>query len=96
MPEEKTPFLTKHGAGSAKALETPEKQPQRAVIIYRTKEFKEKAKWSLWFQREIGEAKDSVDAMYQFYDRFTWPCMTGAIEVQKVEWPDAEPIEKVS
>lgn len=63
-------------------------EPQRALITYRTKELKADAKWSLWFQREIREAKDSADAMYQFYTRFTWPCMTGAIEVRAITWPD--------
>lgn len=68
-------------------------QPQRAIIVYRTKELKAGAKWSLWFQREISEAKDSADAMTKFYDGYTWPAMTGRIEVQKVDWPDGEPIE---
>lgn len=68
----------------------PETQPQRAVVIYRTKELKDKAKWSLWFQREIPESKNSTEAMTKFYDGYTWPAMTGSIEVQKVTWPDKE------
>lgn len=65
-----------------------EKQPQRAVIEYRTKPFEDGAKWSLYFQREIESAKDSADAMKQFYARPLWPAMTGAVEVKKVSWPD--------
>lgn len=65
-----------------------EKKPRRAVIEYRTKELKEGAKWSLWFQREIDSAIDSNDAMKQFYARPLWPAMTGAIEVRQVAWPD--------
>lgn len=69
-----------------------DQKPQRAVITYRTKPLEAKAKWSLWFQREISEAKDSTDAMFQFYERVTWPCMTGAIEIKGVTWPDVEPV----
>jgi len=66
-------------------------QPQRAIVIYRTKPLEAKAKWSLWFQREIAEAKDSNEAMKKFYDGYTWPAMTGSVEVKQVEWPDGDP-----
>lgn len=61
--------------------------PRRALIEYRTKELKGGAKWSLWFQR-IVTAKDSQDAMDQFYKERTWPAMTGDIQVKGVTWPD--------
>jgi len=67
----------------------PDKQePKRAVIEYRTKELKDGAKWSLWFQREIDSAVDSGDAMRQFYARPLWPAMTGNVEVKRVVWPE--------
>ncbi|HEY6244595.1 MAG TPA: hypothetical protein VIX17_11635 [Pyrinomonadaceae bacterium] len=65
----------------------PEQQAKRCVIEYRTKELKEGAKWSLWFQREI-DAIDSQDAMKQFYSRPLWPAMTGNVEVKRVIWID--------
>lgn len=65
-------------------------QPKRALITYRTKELKDAAKWTAWREREIAEAKDFDDAMGQFYERFTWPAMTGAIEVKEVSWLDED------
>lgn len=68
----------------------PQAQPQRALIEYRTKPFTENAKWTLWFQRIIPAAKDSLDAMTQFYADRTWAAMTSHIEVKQVLWPDKE------
>lgn len=73
----------------------PDKEPQRAVIEYRTKPFAEGAKWSLYFQREIEAAKDSSDAMKQFYARPLWPAMTSHIEVKSVTWPDRDPSKEL-
>ncbi len=67
-----------------------EKEPQRALITYRTKEFKADAKWSLWFQRIIESATDTADALKKFYDGWIWPAMTGAIEIKSVAWPDKD------
>lgn len=64
-----------------------EKEAKRAVVVYRTKELKEGAKWSLWFQREI-EGVDSEDVMKQFWARSIWGVMTGSIEVQNILWLD--------
>lgn len=62
------------------------KEPQRALITYRTKELKEGAKWSEWREREIDSALDSYEAMERFYSRRTWPTMTGSIEVKGITW----------
>jgi len=69
-------------------------EPTRAIVIYRTKPLEANAKWSLWFQREIENAENSQAAMTKFYDGYTWPAMTGSIEVKQVVWPEGEP-EKV-
>jgi len=67
-------------------MDDKDKKPQRALITYRTKELKANAKWPDWREREIDAAKDGPDAMAQFYDRRTWPSMTGAIEVRGITW----------
>lgn len=66
------------------------KEPQRALVTYRTKALKADAKWSLYFQRVIDAALDSQDAMQKFYNDPIWPAMTGAIEVKAVAWPDVD------
>lgn len=71
-------------------MDTPKQEPQRALITYRTKDLADGAKWTAWREREIAAANDSADAMSQFYERFTWPAMTGAIEVKSVTWPDED------
>jgi hypothetical protein len=65
-------------------------EKKRALITYRTKELAEDAKWSALRERTIDEAKDSADAMTQFYAQRTWPAMTGFIEVKSVTWPDED------
>ena len=67
-----------------------EKKPQRALIPYRVKPLATDAKWEPWREREIDSATDSEDAMSQFFDRRTWPAMTGAIEVKQVIWLGAD------
>ena len=67
--------------------DTP-KQPQRAVIEYRTKSFENDAKWTLCFQRVIESAIDTADALKQFYGDPIWPAMTGMVEVKAVRWMD--------
>ena len=62
-----------------------EKESKRAVVVYRTKELSDGAKWSLWFQREI-EGVDSADVMKQFWARAIWPSTTGSIEIQRILW----------
>ena len=66
------------------------KEPQRALITYRTKPLEADAKWSAWREREIDGALDSTDGMQKFYARPTWPAMTGAVEVKSVSWPDQD------
>lgn len=61
------------------------KEPKRGVIQYRTKALAKDAKWSLWFQRELNGV-DSEDLMDQFYNRRTWPAMTGMVEVKGITW----------